>query len=83
MKGLRVRIPAIIEARHQHRDGALRRALGEIIATASQRARKQDYRGVLPFGTMLEKRSVYDPCPPCGMAVVPAGTRKMLKLLGK
>lgn len=83
LRDIQTLIPAIIETRHQHRDGAVRRGLDEIIAIACKRARKQDYRGVLPFGTELQQRSVYDPCPPCGMALVPAGTRKMLKLLGK
>jgi len=83
LQDLPEKIPAIIEARHHQGDGAVRRALGEIIAMAHERARKQGYRGVLPFGTQLQQRSIYDPCPPCGMSKVPAGTAKMLKLLGK
>ena len=76
-------MPALIEARHHHKDGAVRRAVGEVIGKAYAKARQQDYRGLLPFGTVLHKRSVYDPCPPCSMAVVSAGSRKMLKLLAK
>jgi hypothetical protein len=62
---------------------ALRRVLGEVITSAYQRAVANSFHGVLPFGVTYEPRTVYDPCPPCGMARVPAGSRKMLKLLDK
>ncbi len=83
LQDIHAAIPVLVEARHHHRDGAVRRAVGEVIQEAHGRARKQGYRGLLPFGTVLHQRRLYDPCPPCGMAVVPAGSRKMLKLLAK
>ncbi len=83
LQDIHAAIPVLVEARHHHKDGAVRRAVGEVIQEAHGRARKQGYRGLLPFGTVLHQRRLYDPCPPCGMAVVPAGSRKMLKLLAK
>jgi hypothetical protein len=69
---------------HEYRtNDVLRRPLAEVINAAYQRAVAKDFDGLLPFGARLQTQMVYDPCPPCGMARVPAGTRKMLELLDK
>ena len=83
VKTVRSSIPALIEQRVGHKDEQFRQALEEIVRDAYKQASRKDYAGVLPFGTKIEKRRVYDPCPPCGMAVTAAGTRKMLKFLEK
>ena len=83
VKTVRASIPALIEQRAGHKDARFRQALEEVVRDAYKQASRKDYAGVLPFGTKIEKRRVYDPCPPCGMAVTAAGTRKMLKFLQK
>lgn len=74
-------IAAVVEARLGN--VALRDALTRVVHAAYQKAAAKGYAGLMPWGTVLERRSVYDPCPPCGMAVTPAGSRKMLRLLTK
>ena len=72
---------AILEAHTRFADATMRAGIREVVTSAHQRARAPGMTGPLPFGAEVADRAVYDPCPPCGMARVPAASRKLLSFL--
>ena len=72
---------ALIQARLQYKNVDVIRGLREVIAAEHAKATTQGIGGPLPFGVELREQHLYDPCPPCGMARVPAASRKLLSAL--
>lgn len=72
---------ALIQARLEFKNADITRGLRDIIAAEHDKATTDGIGGPLPFGVELHEQRVYDPCPPCGMARVPAASRKLLSAL--
>ena len=61
----------------------IRRELRSIFEHAHAEATAKGLSGPLPFGAELVEQHVYDPCPPCGMARIPAASRKLMRFLAR
>jgi hypothetical protein len=60
---------------------AERGPLGEVAAQVAVQLAGADRAGLLPFGAdWIDDASTVDPCPPCGMAMISASARRMLRL---
>jgi hypothetical protein len=74
--------PAVVHARWTSESAERSAALAAVVGAAFVAAAGKEKVALLPFGATVAPVA-YDPCPPCGMAMVPDASRKLLRFLAR